>query len=383
MRRPGRQVHPLAAGRWHDVRRVTHQRHPPPMHGLHHPGPHLHDGPIEQRPPSERPRRQRQPTAQLPPDTLLGPVLHALALRHLQVQARHLRRPQHLPREPVAVLSVDGVRRERRSPRQDAEEPHAVPDVVLGEGVGRQGGAHGTVLAGCLHHHLGAHRRAVRAPHHRQPPLGVQVDDRAAQQYRSARRLVSVQQVGHHLLLRVDEARGVAAEVCVVQPHELAVTAELARGVRQALGAQPLRAPETVQELHGAAFQETGAGPGHQLVAIELVDHHAGDAPLVQQRRQGQAGGPGADDSHLGFDGPHHSAPSFVLAKERGAAAAVCTLGQASAPDGTRHESTPVSPADRGRAVRRRRQHAHRARGRCCRAAAPAVALEATRPTGP
>ena len=119
------------------------------------------------------------------------------------------------------------------------------------------------------------------------------------EQDRHAAREIGRDQVLHHLLLAVDVDELAAGQAGQVEVDQLAGKADVERLVDHALAAQPGIDAEVGHQVDGALLQHAGAHAAFDVFAALRLKHHAIDAGALQQQREEQPRGTGADDADL------------------------------------------------------------------------------------
>jgi hypothetical protein len=106
-------------------------------------------------------------------------------------------------------------------------------------------------------------------------------------------------EVLQHLVLGVNRHGPATGGLEQVDPVQLPAEGEVDPVVDEPVAAQPVTHAGLGHQVHGALFQHPGLDGLLDVVAGAQVDHHGLDPAQVQQVRQHQPGGPGADDSDL------------------------------------------------------------------------------------
>ena len=87
--------------------------------------------------------------------------------------------------------------------------------------------------------------------------------------------------------------------------------------VDEPLAPQPLADADLVQQVDRALLQHARADPLLDVLAAPVLEHDGVDARQVQQMREHQSGGPGADDPDLGALLPQPQTSSAVSTTSR------------------------------------------------------------------
>src|SRR5262245_25845071 len=106
-------------------------------------------------------------------------------------------------------------------------------------------------------------------------------------------------QVLHHLLLSVDR-NALPDQVAEVDVVQCALEAEMNAVVEHRLALQTLADAGLDQQVGGPLLEQAGADAALDVGAAAVLQDDGLDAHKVQEVREHEAGGPGADDADLG-----------------------------------------------------------------------------------
>jgi hypothetical protein len=305
-----REVQALRAGRRNDVRGVPGQEQAAVLHRLDDEAAHPGDALLEHRALGEGPAGEPDPDLQLLPYPLVRPRGEVLVRAALQVVAAQLRRAQAEQREAALVGRVDELADRGRDRREDSQPAERVLARELGEHAGRDARAADAVEAVAAGDHVALERLGRAVVAERQPgPLGLEVGDRDVvdlEQQRPAGVEPRLDQILDDLGLAVDDDR-LPGQLVERDAMTLAVELELDAVVDDSLALHPLAHPRLGEQVGGSLLEDAGADPRLYILAGAALDHHRVDALEVQEVRERQARGAGADDPDLR---PRHAAPS-------------------------------------------------------------------------
>jgi hypothetical protein len=202
--------------------------------------------------------------------------------------------------EAALVVGVDQLVRGGGDFGEDAEPAERVLARPLGQHAGRDRVAADAVEAVAAGDRPAAQLvpgAVVRVADGRR--VGIDLDVADLEQQWLIRRPARLEQVLHDLLLAVDHDRA-ADQAGEVDPVAAALVAQLDPLVDGALAVHALADPGLAQRVHRALLEHARAHALHHVVAVARLEHDRLDALQVQQVREQQAGGAGADDGDLG-----------------------------------------------------------------------------------
>ena len=237
------------------------------------------------------------------PEAIVRPILDFVVEVALHIVAAEHRTALRGERKTAAVIAIADVGIGRRF-RHDAEPAERITLVVGLEHVGRDRGAADAVIAVAAGDIVAvdAHACAVFLVGHERPRrcqvvqlhVGGLVDDNAAGFVAGGKQIFGDGglAVGHHRLAgifpRVDQK---ARPVFPGDPRAV---------VQMPLAVHALAEPDLAQERDGAGLEHAGANPLQHVGAGLPLQHDRFDAVAIENVREQQTGGAGADDDDLG-----------------------------------------------------------------------------------
>jgi len=248
---------------------------------------------------------------QFVPDAVVGPEREIFVRRALQIEAADFRRTHGEKSEAAVVVCVDEFVGGRRSLGEDAKPAERIVAFVGGKNALRDGGAGDAVEAVAAGDEVTVEAFSGAIEVEGDVGIcgvdGVELDVGGFEEKRMIGGDTFSQMGGDEVLddfmLGVDGDALAVGEFAEVDAMAAIVEAEFDAAVFETVALEAVGDAEFVHELDGGVFEEAGADAVFDVGAGVEFEDDGVDAEAVEEKREEEAGGAGADDGYLGAHG--------------------------------------------------------------------------------
>jgi hypothetical protein len=298
------EVESFGAGGRDDVCGVAGEEKAAELHGLDDEAAHAGDGFLDDGTFGEFPAVMRgEALVEFAPDAMIGPERKVFIGRALEIEAADFGRAHGKQRKATMVMDVNEFLGCRRRLREDAEPAEGIVAFVNGEDARGDGGAADSVEAVATGDEVAI--EALGGAIVLERDVGIRGVERVERDFGCFEQDGAIggqagrNEVLNDFVLGVDGDALAVGEIAEVNSMAAPVEAKFDAAVFEALEAETFADTEFVHELDGVVFEKAGADALFNVRAGVEFEDDGFYAEAVEEEREEEAGGSGADDGDL------------------------------------------------------------------------------------